>query len=264
MSAVALLGLEEMAAVLSSLRFHARTYPDWCQDRIHVIHDGIDTALLRPAATASLGLLGLPQIQLSAKDPVLTFVNRNLEPYRGYHRLMRALPAIQRRCPDLLTVIVGGDGVSYGAALPTGWTWRQIYLDVASDLDLMRVSLAIHLLMFTGACCRSALPRFFTYPFVLRWSCLESLSTGCVVVGSDMAPVRKVIEHGENGLLVDFFNHQPLIATVVDVIYYPSSYAQQRDCPRTSVVQGYDYQIDYLPAQPSLVGRSPDSLRPAR
>lgn len=255
-SAAALLGLEEMAAGLSPTRFQANTYPQWCQDRIHVIHDGIDTALLRPDATASLGLSGSSQIQLSAKDPVLTFVNRNLEPYRGYHRLMRALPAIQRRCPDLVTVIVGGDGVSYGAAAPTGRTWKQIYLDeVAADLDLTRVffvgntSYDVYRRLLQISRCHV----YFTYPFVLGWSCLEALSTGCVVVGSDTAPVREVIEHGENGLLVDFFDQDALIASVVDVINHPSSYAQLRDRARASVVEGYDLQTHCLPAQMRLV-----------
>jgi len=255
-SAAALLGLGEMDAGLSPTRFQASSYPNWCQDRIHVIHDGIDTTLLRPDPTASLGLSGLCQIQLSAKDPVLTFVNRNLEPYRGYHRLIRALPEIQRRCPDLVTVIVGGDGVSYGSAAPTGRTWKQIYLDeVAFDLDLARIffvgniSYDVYRRLLQISRCHV----YFTYPFVLGWSCLEALSTGCVVVGSDTAPVREVIEHGDNGLLVDFFDQDALIASVVDVINNPFSYAQLRDRARTSVVESFDLQTHCLPAQLRLV-----------
>ena len=40
-------------------------------------------------------------------------MNRNLEPYRGYHKFMDALPDIVKTNPDAY-IIVGGDGVSYG------------------------------------------------------------------------------------------------------------------------------------------------------
>lgn len=254
--AAALMSLEEMDAGLSPTRFQASTYPYWCQQKIHVIHDGIDTSLLRPNPTASLNLSGAHPIQLTARDTVLTFVNRNLEPYRGYHRFMRALPEIQRRCPDLVTVIVGGDGVSYGAAAPAGHTWKQIYLDkVAGDLDLQRVFFVgnlsytkyQHLLQIS--CCHV----YFTYPFVLGWSCLEALSTGCIVIGSDTEPVREVIEHNKNGLLVDFFDQDALIESVVDVVTHPQNFSQIRELARESVVAGYDLQSHCLPAQIELV-----------
>jgi hypothetical protein len=33
-------------------------------------------------------------VDVTRDDEVITFVNRNLEPYRGYHRFMRALPRV--------------------------------------------------------------------------------------------------------------------------------------------------------------------------
>jgi glycosyltransferase involved in cell wall biosynthesis len=98
MAGPSLLGLENMTAGLSPTHFQASTYPAWAKDRIEVIHDGINTGLVapNPGARLSLGRQG-PEIRCG--DPVLTFVNRNLEPNRGYHRFMRALPAIQQKCP---------------------------------------------------------------------------------------------------------------------------------------------------------------------
>ena len=44
----------------------------------------------------------------------MTYVSRDLEPYRGFHVMMRALPHLLRARKDVKVVMVGGDGVSYG------------------------------------------------------------------------------------------------------------------------------------------------------
>ncbi len=49
-------------------------------------------------------------------DKLVTYVSRDLEPYRGFHSMMRALPDLMRARKDLKVVMIGGDGISYGAA----------------------------------------------------------------------------------------------------------------------------------------------------
>jgi glycosyltransferase involved in cell wall biosynthesis len=44
------------------------------------------------------------------------------------------------------------------------------------------------------------------------------MSTQCAIVGSATAPVQEVIQHGHNGLLVDFFDHQALAESVADLL----------------------------------------------
>ena len=89
---------------------------------------------------------------------------------------------------------------------------------------------------------------YLTYPFVLSWSLMEAMSCGCLIVASDTAPVREMIEHGRNGLLVDFFNHEALAATVADTLERRDSLQGLREAARQTVVGRYDLQRRCLPA----------------
>jgi len=250
-----LLVLDDMDWGLCPTEFQRSTLPAVYQSRTSVIFDGIDTQQVRPDSTAQITLGGR---ELRAGDEIITFVNRNLEPYRGYHRFMRALPDILRKRPKAVAVIVGGDGVSYGAAAPAGTSWKQIFLDEVRDqLDLSRV-------IFTGRMSYtdylrvlqvSACHVYLTYPFVLGWSCVEALAAGALVVGSDTAPVREVIQHGHNGLLIDFFDAQSLADTVVDVLTQPLQFTALRQTARTQAVQRCDLAKVCLPEQLQLLQR---------
>ena len=125
-------------AGLAPTHWQASTFPPPLRRMIEVIFDGVDTDLVRPDALATLAL---PNGQiLRAGDEVLTFVNRNLEPYRGYHTFMRALPDVLAARPQTQVVIVGGNEVSYGAAPKDGKSWKEVILAEMRDrLDLSRV-----------------------------------------------------------------------------------------------------------------------------
>lgn len=250
-----LLALEAMDRGMCPTQFQMSTLPRTYQDRISVIFDGIDTAIVCPDANAAVTIDGQT---LRAGDEVLTFVNRNLEPYRGYHVFMRALPEILRQRPNARVLIVGGDEVSYGAAAPAGKTWKQMFLDEVKDsLDLKRVFFlgrlpyANYLKVLQVSRCHV----YLTYPFVLGWSCIEAMSAGCLVVGSRTPPVEEVIEHGKSGLLVNFFDVAGLAETVVDTLSRPQHYAPLRVAAREAAIARYDLQSICLPQQIQLIER---------
>lgn len=220
-----------------------------------MIHDGIDTGRFQPAANASVRLRS-PDVILRPGDEVVTFCVRQLEPYRGYHIFMRALPLLLQLRPQARVVLVGGDGTSYGAAPPAGKTWRDIFLsEVAPALDMQRVHFVGRLPhpVLTQLMQVSAAHVYLTYPFVLSWSLLEAMSVGCLVVGSDTAPVREVIEHQRNGLLTDFFDVQALAQTVADALARREELAALRSAARQTVVQRFDLFAHCLPAQLALM-----------
>jgi glycosyltransferase involved in cell wall biosynthesis len=155
-------------------------------------------------------------------------------------------------------VIVGDHGVSYGAAAPDGKSWKDLILqEVNHDLDLSRVFFtgkmpyADYLALLQVSACHV----YFTYPFVLGWSCLEAMAAGALVVGSATPPVQEVISNGENGLLVDFFDQQALVETVSQVLNNQENFTQIRQAARISVVNRFDLETICLPKQIQLIDR---------
>jgi glycosyltransferase involved in cell wall biosynthesis len=247
--------LNDCDVAISPMQFQKERHPKWAQERIRVIHEGIDTQRFRPdpEATVQLQTAG---ISMRPGDEVVTFVARQLEPYRGYHIFMRALPLLQKLRPNARFVIVGGDGTSYGAAPPKGQSWRNIFLAQVQDkLDLQRVHLVgrVPHSVLTQLMQVSALHIYLTYPFVLSWSLLEAMSIGCLVLGSDTAPVSEVIEHGKNGLLTPFFDVEALAHNAADALARGTELAHLRQAARKTVVDRFDLSTHCLPAQVALL-----------
>lgn len=210
-----LLSLDGCDAGISPTIWQKSQYPLEYQPKISVIHEGVNTELVKPNSSASYTLPN--NIKLSKKDKVVTYVARNLEPYRGFHIFMRSLQEICQRHPDCHVLIIGGDEVSYGRSTNDGKTYRERLLEEVS-FDKSRVHFLGRLPynQFLNVLQISSAHVYLTVPFVLSWSMLEAMAVGCLVIGSDTAPVTEVIKHNENGLLVDFFS--PLaIADAVDL-----------------------------------------------
>jgi glycosyltransferase involved in cell wall biosynthesis len=94
----------------------------------------------------------------------------------------------------------------------------------------------------------SAAHVYLTYPFVLSWSMLEAMAAGCLVVGSNTAPVTEVIVDGANGRLVGFFDRDALVATVSAALRDPPAGRALREAARETIVQRYDLKRHCLPA----------------
>lgn len=224
-------------------------FPPLLRRKIAILHEGIDTDAASPAPEARFTVPGTGLV-LGRGDEVITFVNRNLEPYRGFHVFMRALPEILAARPRARAVIVGGDEVSYGRAPADGRSWRETLLDeVGIRLPLDRVHFVgkIAYPVLLDLLRVSAAHVYLTYPFVLSWSMLDAMSVGALVVGSRTAPVEEVLRHGENGLLIDFFDVPGLARTVVEVLADPARFAPLRTAARATVVAGYDLKRVCLP-----------------
>ncbi|MDR9394033.1 glycosyltransferase family 4 protein [Roseovarius sp. SYSU LYC5161] len=244
-------------AGISPTRFQADTFPAEFRDRITVSHDGIDTAHNVPDPDVRLTLED--KLQVSREDEVITFVNRNLEPYRGYHVFMRALPRLLRERPNARVLIVGGDEVSYGARPPNGQTWKQIFIDEVRGRIPTPSWNRVHFLgripygQFTRLLQVSRVHVYLTYPFVLSWSLMEAMSCGAAVVASDTAPVREVIGHDTTGRLVDFFDGDAMVEQVCDLLDDADARRRLGTAARDLMRSDYDLNSICLPRQVNWV-----------
>ncbi len=233
---------------ISPTQWQRSRYPAEFQPRIRVLHEGIATDAIAPDPQVSIALGGKT---LTRNDSVVTYVARNLEPYRGFHIFMRSLPRLQAMQPQAQVVIVGGDQVSYGRPPEKFASYRELYCKELGDrVDWSRVH-------FTGKLAYreylrvlqvSSVHAYLTYPFVLSWSLLEAMSAGCLVVASDTAPVREVLQHGVNGLTADFFDPDALARQLSDALQNRIALQHMRDAARATVVERFDLRGICLPA----------------
>lgn len=238
---------------ISPTAWQRSRYPAALQERIRVIHEGVDTGRVAPDHQATFRGAGFA---VRAGDEVLTYVARNLEPYRGFHRFMRALPAILAARPQARVLVVGGDDVSYGRRLPPGESYRQRYCAELGDrVDWSRVHFLGRLAYddYLRVLQVSRAHVYLTYPFVLSWSMLEAMAAGCLLIASRTAPVEEVLSDGDNGLLVDFFDEAALAERVVAALADPQAYQTLRARARATVVERYDLWNCCLPRQIELL-----------
>jgi glycosyltransferase involved in cell wall biosynthesis len=242
------LSCAQATRIVAPTPFQASTYPDVFQPLVRVVHEGVDTKVARPFPHTRLTLQD--GTVLDGSMPVVTFINRRFEPARGFHIFMRALPRFLSAVPDAHVLIVGSDDQdTYGRPPPEG-SWKQRLLaEVGDRLDPARVhwvgTLPYEQLLRVFAASWAHV--YLTYPFVLSWSLLDAMACGCVIIGSDTAPVRDVVRHEENGLLVPFFDTDALAARLAEACRKPERFRRLRENARATAVAEYDRATVCLP-----------------
>ena len=195
-------------------------YPAWAQQQIHLLPEGVPLDVCKPDPAARKTPLTIGTFTIAPKDRLITYVARNLEPYRGFHVMMRALPEILRSRPDVKVVMLGGNEVSYGARI-ANTTWRAHFeREMAGTYDTSRVLMPgqVPYDVHVGLLKRSDVHVYLTYPFVLSWSLREAMACGCTIIGADVDPVREFITDGQTGLITPCLDPKRLADTVLQLL----------------------------------------------
>ena len=246
-----LLNLDMTDWGISPTHWQKSIHPAEYHHKISVIHEGIDTSIVKPNDDVTMELKD--GTILRKGDPIITYVTRNFEHYRGSHQFLRAVKHIQEMHPTAKIIAVGADEISYGRAAPDGKRYRHMLLDeVKPDLSRLFFAGTIPYSDFLKVLQISSAHIYLTVPFVLSWSMLEAMAAECLVIGSSTQPVQEVIEDGKNGVLVDFFSPEEIAAKAVDVLNNPKKYAKMRKNARKTILQRYDIQ-KLLPQQIALI-----------
>ncbi len=232
-------------------------HPLMFRPKIDVVHEGVRTERLLPDHSDGQAItIGGKAVRRS--DEIVTYIARSLEPSRGVHVVLRALPRLQKLRPNARVIVIGGDGVSYGARLPGNQTFRQLLMEqLGATVDWTRVD-------FVGQVPYGDLVRllriarchiYMTAPFVISWSLLEAMALEKTIVASDVAPVRQFMTHGRTGLLVDFFNPLALADRVAEVLADPDHLRAMGQAARRHIVQNFDFETVCYPQFLALLDR---------
>lgn len=203
----------------SPTRYQWSRYPEWARPGIRLLREGVHLDELAPDPGARRAKLTIGDFTVGPRDKLVTYVARNLEPYRGYHVMVRALPSLLKRT-DIKVVLVGGNEVSYGPKLATG-SWRDHYLkEVAGKYDESRVLLPgqVPYETYRSLLKRSDAHIYLTYPFVVSWSLREAMAAGCAIVAGDVEPVREFITGGKTGVLTPPLDTARLVDNVLALL----------------------------------------------
>jgi len=255
-NAVNLLALNLGACAQTPTRWQLSTYPVWAQPLITLLPEGANLDVCKPNPQARRRNLKIGETTIRPSEKLVTYVARDLEPYRGFHVMMRAVPYLLRTRKDIRVVLVGADGVSYGIP-PAEGTWREKLLAELGDaIDPARVLFPGRLdyTAYLALLQRSDAHVYLSYPFVASWSLREALATGCVVIGSDTPTVAEFVTHDQNGLLVPFLDPKAVGDAVLRVLEDASLARRLREGAR-HYAEKHLAMSDCIAAHEALIAR---------
>jgi glycosyltransferase involved in cell wall biosynthesis len=240
-NAVMSLALTDADVIVAPTPFQASCLPEVFRRNVRIIHEGVDTDAIRPGPAEPFALDDGRLIWPGT--PVITHVNNKLEPLRGLHIFLRALPRLLEAVPEAQVLIIGeAQKNGYGGNAPDDLTWKDVCLRGLEDrLDPARVHFTgrIPHARMLAALRLSTAHVYYSYPFVLSWSLTEAMASGCYVIGSDTAPLRDAIQDGVNGRLLPFFDVAALSEAMIAACRDPSASTAMRAAARETAVAQY-------------------------
>jgi glycosyltransferase involved in cell wall biosynthesis len=238
------LHLHAVDAAYTPTYFQRDSAPAELRSKIRVHFDGVDAELFQPRA------LGRPLDfhgrTIGPKTRVVTYVSRGLESIRGFDIFMEVAARLSREIDDIIFLVAGEERTCYGHELhhTGGQSFKQHVLskgkyDLSKFHFLGRIPVNDLAILFN----LSDLHIYLTVPFVLSWSLVQAMASGCRILGSDTAPVREVIRPGVHGLMADFYDVESLTNQALRVLRDPGEYRPLGEAARQRVLERYELRL---------------------
>jgi glycosyltransferase involved in cell wall biosynthesis len=239
--ALTYLHLHAVDAAYTPTQYQLTTAPPEMRHKIRVIFDGVNTDFFqRRPLPRPFEFRGRA---IGPNTRVVTYVSRGLESIRGFDVFMKVAKRIYQEIHDVVFLVAGDERTNYGheAFYLGGQSFKQYVLSQDHyDLDKFAFLGLIPTTDLVTLYNLSDLHIYLTVPYVLSWSLVQAMASGCTILGSATSPVQEVIDHGAQGLLADFYDVDALAEEALKVLRDPAQYRPLGEAARQRVLERYE------------------------
>lgn len=197
--------------------------------KVTTIRNGCELDRFDPSHEAPAGLR--QRLGFDVHDPVI-LVPARLEPQKGHHVLLEALPVVLERFPST-RVVCAGEG-----ALRTDLECEAHKLGVAAAVRF--VGFQSHIQDWLALCNFTLLPSFYEG---LPIAAIESLAAGKPMVATAVDGTPEVVVDGETGILVPPGNPLLLADAICRLLASPSLQQSLGRAGRDYVLKGFNREL---------------------
>jgi len=222
----------KIIAVSDFTRRELHQYYKVREDKIRVIHNGVDTKKFQPASDKRKAK---QELDFNPDDIAILSVGR-LYARKGLFTLIESMPAVVRKFPRA-KFIISGKGQSdemkklVAHAQKLGVIDNIVFTGYYPDRKLPRLYQAADVFAFS------------TFYENLPFAVLEALSTGLPVVTTSVGGIPEMIDDGRNGFLVQPFNTHELSDRILYYLEHPSAAAEMALMARKVIEERFDWRL---------------------
>jgi glycosyltransferase involved in cell wall biosynthesis len=222
----------KIIAVSDFTRRELHQYYKVREDKIRVIHNGVDTKKFQPASDKRKAK---QELGFNPDDTAILSVGR-LYARKGLFTLIESMPAVVRKFPRA-KFIISGRGQSdemkklVAHAQKLGVIDNIVFTGYYPDRKLPRLYQAADVFAFS------------TFYENLPFAVLEALSTGLPVVTTNVGGIPEMIDDGRNGFLVEPFNSHELSDRILYYLEHPGAASEMALMARQVIEERFDWRI---------------------
>ena len=200
---------------------------------VQIPETGVDTTLFHPGTTGSW------RAEYGLQNKIVFAFAGMLEARKGIMEVLAAFSAVRRQIPDVALLFIGFGPEQFRAQVYVsehGLKDAVIFIDFVSNEELSELFSAIDVFV-----CYS-LP-FQGWEEQLGYSMRESLAAGIPVISTRTGSIEEIVVDGKNGILVEPFDHQALVAAMVRLAGDGQMRSEMSRAAREYAMEFFSYEV---------------------